>query len=203
MTKIFKLKIDDRRIFGLDILRAFAILFVLLQHGSYLLPKKLKYYNHFIVIDGVTIFFVLSGFLIGGILIKTLERGPSKNIGFKTLLHFWKRRWYRTLPAYFFMLLLLCLIWYLNSDSTIKDVLILTHKYFIFSQNLISNHPWFFPEAWSLSVEEWFYLITPLLIFLLIIVFKISARKSTLLVAFVILLATTLIRLIKFENSPP
>ena len=59
--------------------------------------------NH-ISIDGVSIFFVLSGFLIGGILIKVLETEPAT---FKTLFNFWIRRWFRTLPNYLFILLIL------------------------------------------------------------------------------------------------
>lgn len=202
MLNIFKLEIDKKRIYGLDILRAFAIFFVVIQHGAHLLPKPLRYYNRLIIFDGVSIFFVLSGFLIGGILIKLLEKETPGLVKITTLFNFWKRRWLRTLPAYFFILFLLSVIFYFNSDFSIKGILILTHKYYIFSQNLITNHPWFFPEAWSLSVEEWFYLITPILIFISIIVFKISLRKSVIIISILILLGTTLIRFLKYKYYP-
>ena len=52
--------------------------------------------------DGVTIFFVLSGFLIGRILIRTFGAGASVS----SLTTFWVRRWFRTLPAYFVTLLM-------------------------------------------------------------------------------------------------
>lgn len=42
------------------------------------------------------------------------------------------------------------------------------YYYPIFAQNLAWEHPEFFPEAWSLSVEEWFYLLFPLVIVVLI-----------------------------------
>lgn len=201
MSNILKLKIDEKRIYGLDILRAFAILFVIIQHGAHLLPDRLKQYNNLFVFDGVSIFFVLSGFLIGGILIKIVEKNTSKKINYKELFGFWIRRWFRTLPAYFLVLIILSLLFYFFSESfSLLGIGILTHKYFFFSQNLFETHPWFFGEAWSLSVEEWFYLITPLSIFFLIINLRIPSRKSVLLMAFLIMLSATLIRFIKFEN---
>ena len=99
---------QHNRIYGLDILRAFAILFVLYSHAFFLIMDHVneRVYN-LLSLDGVTLFFVLSGFLIGGILIRTIE---NKGFGFKELLNFWTRRWFRTLPNYFLMLMVsLCL----------------------------------------------------------------------------------------------
>ena len=59
MKNLLKLHIDEWRIYGLDILRAFAILFVMLEHGQTYLPAVLKDYSKFIGFDGVSIFFVL------------------------------------------------------------------------------------------------------------------------------------------------
>ena len=64
MIKDFlRIEINTKRIYGLDILRAMAILFVVVGHGKYLLPEKLRYIHRIVVFDGVSIFFVLSGFL--------------------------------------------------------------------------------------------------------------------------------------------
>jgi peptidoglycan/LPS O-acetylase OafA/YrhL len=49
MFKLFKIEIDNSRIFGLDILRALAIMFVVIEHGSYLLPEKLGRISDFFV----------------------------------------------------------------------------------------------------------------------------------------------------------
>lgn len=189
---LLSIEISTKRIYGLDILRAMAILFVLIGHGKNLLPKKLLYIHKIIDIDGVTIFFVLSGFLIGGILIKLVE---NKQANKRTLINFWKRRWFRTLPNYFLILLIITFYYLFNKNNF--QVLSIK-KYFIFSQNLFSPHPGFFPEAWSLSVEEWFYLITPTIIFLLIAVFKVKPQKSIFISAFSIISFVFLIRIQKY-----
>ena len=104
MKKFLTIEISDKRIYGLDILRALAILFVVVGHGKFLLPTKLYFLHEAFVFDGVSIFFVLSGFLIGGILIKLLDKSqPAKEL----LVDFWIRRWFRTLPNYFLVLFIL------------------------------------------------------------------------------------------------
>lgn len=65
MIKLFKIEIDSNRIFGLDILRAFAILFVIYKHAANYVPSSVKSIYTIFSLDGVSIFFVLSGFLIG------------------------------------------------------------------------------------------------------------------------------------------
>lgn len=70
----FKLEQSPNRVFGLDLLRFVAIFMVLLGHSLILAPKALKPFVYKFLFDGVAIFFVLSGFLIGGILIKQLNK---------------------------------------------------------------------------------------------------------------------------------
>jgi peptidoglycan/LPS O-acetylase OafA/YrhL len=194
MIKLFKLDIDRNRIFGLDILRALAILFVVTGHGSSLLPDNLNAISDYFVFDGVSIFFVLSGFLIGGILIKLIDKN---DFNFPVLKTFWIRRWFRTLPSYFLILISLCII-HLYLDE--KFTLISVYRYFLFSQNIFTDHPsWFFPEAWSLSVEEWFYLIFPLLLFFTFLL-KIPHKKSLLYLALFIILFSTTFRFYRFLN---
>ena len=103
--KLFKLELPTNRVYGLDILRAMAILFVVFAHGSYLLRKVLPIdLVNIFVLDGVAIFFVLSGFLIGGILIRQFDQRRMDGRG---LSQFWIRRWFRTLPNYYLVLLIL------------------------------------------------------------------------------------------------
>jgi peptidoglycan/LPS O-acetylase OafA/YrhL len=181
-------------VYGLDIIRAVALMFVLISHGQLLLPESFKPYTRIFILDGVTMFFVLSGFLIGGILIKEVE---NNEVSKKLLIGFWIRRWFRTLPNYFLVLTILGLI----SNSFLDDFpLKMLAQYYVFVQNLFYPHPTFFTEAWSLSVEEWFYLFTPVLLFACIKYFKIKPKYSLLIVAFAFIAFGTAVRWIRFEN---
>src|SRR4051812_30333605 len=111
-------KSHAKRIFGLDIVRAMAILLVMLAHtlpGVQRFPVlgKVTYCCAFF---GVDLFFVLSGFLIGGIVIRELENDRlNASAG---LLTFWKRRWFRTLPNYYlFLLVNVALALWMSTDS--------------------------------------------------------------------------------------
>jgi peptidoglycan/LPS O-acetylase OafA/YrhL len=195
ITSVFKIKIDNKRSFGLDILRAFAIMTILIAHSKILLtdliPKKIL---RAITFDGVSIFFVLSGFLIGGILIKTIEKNGAH---FSTLLNFWIRRWLRTVPMYFIVLTLLIVLAGLNVGPAESGNPIL---YYFFLQNFNTPHPLFFPEAWSLSIEEWFYLISPVLILVTIRFIKIDLKKSILFTAVLIIIFSTCFRFYRYST---
>ncbi len=180
MSNRLELKHDfEKRIFGLDLLRFFAIFFVVYSHGNKLIrdyadTSYLKYL-HF---DGVSIFFVLSGFLIGRILIKRYLY--QEDYSFKVIWNFWIRRWMRTLPVYFVVLTFLALF-DVFSKRNYDGYFI---EYYTFTQNLWYNHPSFFPEAWSLSVEEWFYLTIPILLLISTLIFR---RKNIFVLSAVII----------------
>lgn len=150
------------RTFGLDLLRMIAILLVLHAHTARYVASKA--HNAvalgFIGYVGVELFFVLSGFLIGGILIRGLEVADTPlplQVG-----RFWARRWLRTLPNYYlaFLAVVACVQW-----TTGHNILNFPdyQKLWWFGQNLRKPPPALFTVAWSLSVEEWFYLLFPLL----------------------------------------
>jgi peptidoglycan/LPS O-acetylase OafA/YrhL len=177
------------RVVGLDILRSIAIIWVVYMHAAILLPVKYIdfYYNlNFIKIDGVALFFVLSGFLIGKIIINFFI---EYKIDFKGVLNFWLRRWFRTIPNYL-LVLILVLAYNLYYYKGLGDF---SFKFLFFTQSFFESHPNFFPEAWSLAIEEWFYLLLPFTFFLICVIFKLNIIKNRKQVFILILLAFILI----------
>lgn len=117
---------------------------------------------------GVDLFFVLSGFLIGSILLRNRN---SPNF-FKT---FYIRRFFRIVPIYYVLLVLFFLAkqspWYASDVYIFLNDLPLIY-YFGLVQNMgMSYFGHFGPEAltptWSLAVEEQFYLIIPVVVYFL------------------------------------
>ncbi len=163
------------RVFGLDLLRSIAIVMVVVSHCSYILYEESV---HPIILAirsvgaiGVDLFFVLSGYLIGGILLKHITEHRTR---FKDFLLFWKRRWFRTLPNYFLALFInVVIILFFHGVLPEKTVLFIP-----FLQNFIGPHPDFFTEAWSLSIEEYSYLLFPILLFLYFIIFKRDSQRQ-------------------------
>jgi peptidoglycan/LPS O-acetylase OafA/YrhL len=181
------------RIIGLDLLRSIAILLVVFLHGSLLLPKCLqeRYLGIVYIMDGVSIFFVLSGFLIGGILLRVLTQ-PEFTI--LALLNFWIRRWFRTIPNY---LLVLCGLLFFR-ECVFKNPDPFPYQYFFFSQNFSSRQPTFFAEAWSLAIEEWFYLLFPATCYFLTKILK--KGSAVILYSAVIFITIPLaLRILKYE----
>ena len=112
-----------KRVFGLDLMRSIAILLVVFSH--YMMPFHLNKRIAFILstftgTTGVEIFFVLSGFLIGGILMKIYNAGDK--LTFSQIKDFWIRRWFRTLPNYYLAIILIVVSTYMyNNEFLFKD----------------------------------------------------------------------------------
>lgn len=157
------------RNFGLDLIRVFSISLVLLQHADINIPglSPLKIGG-----IGVEIFFVLSGFLIGGIILNDLKKNNSF---IYTISHFWFKRWFRILPLYYIILGFK----YLFIDQTIGHNIF---YYFLFLQNNFYGIS-YLDVSWSLVIEEWFYLISPIFLY---ISFKILKSKKTLIFSAII-----------------
>jgi peptidoglycan/LPS O-acetylase OafA/YrhL len=159
---------------SMDFLRAIAILLVVLAHSvlsfgapSHLAPLQFGG-------TGVDLFFVLSGWLLGGVLFK-----EAHNSGTIDVKRFWIRRWMRTFPAYYTVLILSVLQRYLT-----KENVEFPWQYFIFTQNYYSPLS-FFTISWSLSVEEQFYLfIAPFVV--LLVKFGSKSTTITLLILLII-----------------
>jgi peptidoglycan/LPS O-acetylase OafA/YrhL len=144
---------------SLDGLRALSILFVLIGHVQ---VANLKLHDAPGAQIGVNIFFVISGFLITLLLLK--EETKSGTISLKG---FYIRRVIRIFPVYYFTLLVyfglqLLNVFYLTPTSWITSITYT--KYFNFN-----NDPgdWETGHFWSLSVEEHFYLIWPVVFYFL------------------------------------
>ncbi|HHG86410.1 MAG TPA: acyltransferase [Bacteroidetes bacterium] len=173
-----------KRNLGLDIVRSIAILLVLIEHS----------HLYFIFgnqpgIWGVEIFFVLSGYLIGQIILRSFSDGVT----FGKIKEFWIRRWFRTVPMYFLVLIFLDL--FLDPEGGLH------WKYYLFLQNL-TDHFIFFPVSWSLTIEEWFYLLLPLL-FLGISGTKKLQKRATGIMLTGVVLAILLIRIIYVIEFDP
>jgi len=145
-------------VFGLDYLRALAIFGVLFAHGFGLLYPQMPAWFGLLGhggFYGVELFFVLSGFLIGRILIRYDADLGNAN----TVAVFYIRRWFRTLPLFWLFLLLNILLEIQIKDHPLSLGEVLEHGFFL--RTLTAYHPTFFPESWSLAIEEWFYLLFP------------------------------------------
>lgn len=101
---------------------------------------------------GVDLFFVLSGWLIGSLYWRELQDRRHVDVW-----NFWKRRWWRTLPAYYVALAMSWLAVFGTRGEPFDWVFLL------FSQNYRDRIP-FFLVSWSLCVEEHFYLAIPLVL---------------------------------------
>jgi len=164
-----------QRLIELDGLRGFALLMILIFHsvsqeGEYPAGTFLACLQRSIGMGwtALDLFFVLSGFLIGGILMDARD-SPAY---FKT---FYARRFFRIVPVYFAWVLLYVLVAGFAADLVVKfsnsglrpplDFSIWSH--FLFLQNSFDFHyvgfagAWF-GHLWSLAVEEQFYLVAPL-----------------------------------------
>ena len=153
---------------ALDGLRGVAILLVLAYHlfASNPDPAGSKFVRFFARVHaqgwiGVDLFFVLSGFLITGILFDSL----SDRSFFRT---FYARRALRIFPLYYGFLLCLFLITCFTHDHWFKGM----WEVVTYSENLLW-HGWWQTDAswininhlWSLAIEEQFYLVWPLLVY--------------------------------------
>jgi peptidoglycan/LPS O-acetylase OafA/YrhL len=168
---------------ALDGLRFFAFLMVFFFHALQRSP-----WGNWPVIRfgylGVPIFFVLSGFLIGGILLDLRDKQrPGFGLGAK-LKTFYIRRSLRIFPVYYLFIAILALLLFMSgrSDPVANDS-------FFWHLTYLSNFRSFFGgmdsirqgHFWSLAVEEHFYLLAPLVVLL------INHRRLVRLLAFVIL----------------
>ena len=152
----------------IDGLRAISVIAVVFYHVEIFFNDTKLFSGGFI---GVDIFFVISGYLITSIIIKEIY---STN-GF-SLLNFYKRRARRILPALFGMIAIsIIFAWtyltptsFMQYSKSILSSIFFFSNYFFYFEGLVYNaeNSLLKPllHTWSLSVEEQFYIIFPLLL---------------------------------------
>jgi peptidoglycan/LPS O-acetylase OafA/YrhL len=187
------------RLFGLDIVRCCAIVLVMINHSSTFLPAfkskwSVAFFSGFL---GVELFFCLSGFLIGTILIKVIN---NSNARIADILSFWTKRWFRTIPIYWVCLLLYAICYLVTKFPDFGEIsLPVFLRYPFFLQNLFYYHPPFFEVSWSLCIEEWFYLIFPLILFIVLILIK-RKKSAVLLTIGIVIISAFTIRLLMYHH---
>ena len=145
------------RLPGLDLLRAIAIVWVMLFHSFVIggLGERYAWASDYGWM-GVDLFFVLSGYLIGSQLLKPLSQGQPVSFG-----EFYLRRAFRILPAFLVVLALYFGVPAFRERPGIQPL----WQFLTFTVNLLIDyqHNQAFSHAWSLCVEEHFYWLFPLL----------------------------------------
>ena len=152
-----------QKFYGLDNLRAFAIIMVFLFHY----PRWFDHPTWFPDVlkfgwTGVDLFFVLSGFLIASQLFTQIIKD-----GTFSMKVFYIKRFFRIIPIYYFVLALYFLFPVLSGDQLLPPL----WKFLTFTHNLgftdFDTHR-AFGVVWSLCVEEHFYLLLPVTLLLLL-----------------------------------
>ena len=175
------------RVPQLDGLRAVAVLLVVAAHVGFLVdlsPGGRRALAPLISGDGVELFFVLSGYLITGILVREREQS-----GAMSLRRFYVRRTLRIWPALYVFLGVAAVLALLGLvDLRLTDVLLAG----LFVWNYVLHAARFIGHTWSLAVEEQFYLVWP------VVLQRLSARRA-LGVALALVVATPFLRLLTWD----
>jgi len=152
---------SSARIAGLDGLRAFSIAFVLIGHlngtRDFKLPGPAEAFLKAVPLAsmGVRVFFVISGFLITSLLLEEERRTGTVN-----LARFYFRRTLRIFPPYYLyiglILLAQAMAFLVLRPGDVGHALTYTTNYH-------RDRSWYLAHAWSLAVEEQFYILWPFL----------------------------------------
>lgn len=190
---------------GIEGLRAIAIFLVVAAHVNVSFME-----GGFI---GVDVFFVISGFLITGLLLREFEEKGKID-----LIAFYARRLKRLLPALFFMVVVICAVTAVllapfehdnQAISALSSIAWVSNMYFAlanfgyFDSSAESN---LFLHTWSLGVEEQFYIVWPALIIALAKIYNLNGSKADapdLIKSLILLFSVTLIAsLVLFAVKP-
>jgi len=164
---------------ALDVMRGIAIILVMLshcytldyQHAMHYPLKQIRWISRWFVVggwSGVDLFFVLSGFLVSGLLFNEYQKLNRINGG-----RFLVRRAFKIYPGFFFFLVMAWVVekfWRVTDDTPlIADYL----KDLFFLHNYLGGR-WL--NTWSLDVEEAFYLLLTAFFLIAIYIKKINLK---------------------------
>jgi len=190
--------INSQRVRELDGLRGIAILLVLIWHyvivpADTVPGSKLAYLFALgrLTWSGVDLFFVLSGFLIGGILLDAKDSTNYFSV-------FYRRRFFRILPLY---AVVLVIVWATHGNAWLKADLLpwwsyvtLTQNFVMAVRNTLGGNA--LAITWSLAIEEQFYLTLPLVI-------RFTSRKTLKRIVLAFIILAPVIRLVVFLRLGP
>ena len=145
--------IQKNRLREIDFLRGIAIILVLLRH------QFISVFTKNMGWIGVDLFFVLSGFLVSGLLFKELQN--TNKINAKLFLI---RRGFKIYPIYYLFYFIYFIPFFFN-DRTIEVFRILADLTFL--QNYVTGWGYLYEATWSLAVEEHFYFGLAFFLFLI------------------------------------
>ena len=173
------------RVAVLDLLRGIAALCVAIPHFI-MLSAPSATVAEVVSVLAVEVFFVLSGFVLGPQILRCLHTGRADDLGI-----FLVRRWMRTIPPYLFALALISTI---VGNVELADLV----RYALYVENLFAQHNVndYFSVAWSLSIEEWFYVLFPGLLIIAAWCFRGHRDRFAILFALVFIGAISLSRLL-------
>ena len=197
--RFFALDLLDNRYPALHGLRVLAILTVVQYHVTWIfwgeqgIPLDRGFVDGSLTIFfGMDLFFLLSGFLIGSILLRSLQKSGTQD-----LRRFYLRRVLRTFPSYYVVLTVLALAFALTPGQREH----LPYEYLYLTNFMPLNRPnvimfW----GWSLALEEQFYLTVPALFFVL---HRLRSERARLGLLGLLWLAALVVRLVIFFRHRP
>jgi peptidoglycan/LPS O-acetylase OafA/YrhL len=197
-ARFFALDLLDNRFPALHGLRVIAIISVVAYHVTWIFMGEQKiqldptfFAQELTVFFGMDLFFVLSGFLIGSILLR------SSQLGGQVLRRFYLRRVFRTFPSYYLVLTVLAVAFPLTAHQ--RHHLPIEYIYGTNFLPLERGQTVMF-WGWSLGLEEQFYLAVP---FLFILLRKLRDDRGRIAALAAMMTSALAIRLVIFLRHRP
>ncbi len=197
--EFFALDLLDNRHPSLHGLRVLAIVSVLQFHitAIYTQESGIRLDRKFsegsmTIFFGMDLFFFLSGFLIGSILLRSIEVAKKQNVR-----RFYLRRVFRTFPSYYVVLTVLALTMTMNPAR--HHNLLYEYTYTTNFTSLRRNDCIMF-WGWSLALEEQFYLTVPLFLFVLS---RLRSDRNRAILLFLVWVSALVVRLWYYEVNRP